>query len=51
VDFLWGPIAECRVETSSVVAEFDVSHQVFAGVFPGRVLGAVDPLVLQSGEE
>jgi hypothetical protein len=39
------------METSGIVAEFDVADHVIAGVFTSGVLGAVNPLILQGSEE
>ncbi len=39
------------MQPSGVVVKFDVTDDVFAGVFPCRVDGAVHPLVLQRCEE
>ena len=47
VNLLWGSVAECRVETSGIVAELDIAGYIFAGVFPCRVHGSVDPLDFQ----
>src|SRR5204863_6742193 len=51
VDLVRGSVGECRVESFGIVSEFDVSGNIVDGVAAGRVLGAVDPLVLQGGEE
>ena len=51
VDLVWGLVGECRVESFGIVSEFDVPGNIVDGVAAGRVLGAVDPLVLQGGEE
>ncbi|HSL09340.1 MAG TPA: hypothetical protein VK887_15395, partial [Pseudonocardiaceae bacterium] len=40
-----------RVETLSIVAEFDVPGNVFPGVFAGGVDGTVDPFDFDSGVE
>lgn len=44
-------IAKLRVASAGIVAELDVSGNVTASVFPRRVDGTVDPLVLQRCEE
>src|SRR5437764_3391360 len=51
VDLVWGLVGECRVESFRIVSEFDVSRNVVDGVPAGRILGTMDPLVLQDGEE
>jgi hypothetical protein len=51
VDLLWGLVSECRVETLSIVAEFDVPGNVCSGVFAGGVDGAVDPFDFHGGVE
>src|SRR5437667_7020974 len=51
VDLVWGLVGECRVESFRIVSEFDVSRNVVDGVSAGRILGTMDPLVLQDGEE
>ena len=38
-------------ETFWIVPEFDVPHNVPAGMLAGRILSTVNPLVLQCGEE
>ena len=51
VDLLRGPVLKPGVPTFGIVPEFDVPHNVPARVLPGRILGPVDALVLQRGEE
>ena len=51
VDLLRDPVLESGVPTPRIVPEFDVPHNVAARVLTGRVFGAVDPLILQRGEE
>jgi hypothetical protein len=51
VDLPWGPIAEPRVETPRIVVHFDVPGNVASSVFPGRINGPVDELILQCREE
>jgi hypothetical protein len=51
VDLLWGLVAECRVETFSIVAKFDVPGNILSGVFTGRVDGAVDSFDFYCGVE
>ena len=51
VDLLRGLVSECRVETLSIVAKFNVPGNVFSGVFAGGVNGAVDPFDLHGGVE
>jgi hypothetical protein len=45
-----GPVLKPRVPTPRIVPEFDVPNNVSAGMLSGRVLRAVDPLVLQGGK-
>ena len=51
VDLLWGLVSECRVKTLSIVAEFYIPGNILAGVFTGRVDGAVDPFDFYGGIE
>ena len=51
VDLLRGPVLKSGVPTFRIVPEFYVPHHVAARVLAGRVLGAVDTLVLKRGEE
>ena len=51
VDLLWGPVLKSGVPTFRIVPEFDVPHNVAARVLTSRILGAVNALVLQRGEE
>jgi len=50
-NLLRGPVLKPGVPTLGIVPEFDVPHHVPARVLLGRVLGPVDALVLQRGEE
>ena len=51
MDLPWGPIAEPRVETPRILVHFDVPGNVASSMFPGRINGAVDELILQCREE
>ena len=51
VDLLRRPVLNSGVPTPRIVPEFDVPHNVAARMLAGRILGAVDTLVLQRGEE
>jgi hypothetical protein len=51
VDLPRGPVLKSGVPTLRIVPEFDVPHNVMARVLAGRILGAVNPLVLQRREE
>src|SRR5260370_39818424 len=51
VDLLRGPVLKSGVPTLGIVPEFDVPHNITARVFTSRILGAVDALILQRGEE
>ena len=51
VDLLRDPVLEPGVPTPRIVPEFDVPHNVAARVLTGRILGTVNALVLQRGEE
>ena len=39
------------METSGIVSDFYVTRNVVHGVFPGRILGAINAFVLQCREE
>ena len=51
VDLPWGPVLKSGVPALRIVPEFDVPHNVPARVLTSRILGPVDTLVLQCGEE
>ena len=51
VDLLRGPVLKSGVPTLRIVPEFDVPHNVAAGMFASRILGAVDALVLKRSKE
>jgi hypothetical protein len=51
VDLSWDPILKSGVPALRIVPEFDVPYNVPARVLAGRILGPVDALVLQRGEE
>src|SRR5207253_7927825 len=51
VDLLRRPVLNSGVPTPRIVPEFDVPHNVAARMLAGRILGTVDTLVLQRGEE
>src|SRR5689334_15726771 len=51
MDLLRGPVLKSGVPTLRIVPEFDVPHNVTARMLTGRILGAVDTLVLKRGEE
>src|ERR1700730_17211294 len=51
VDLLRGPVLKSGVPTPQIVPEFDIPHNVAARMLTGRILGAVDTLVLKRGEE
>ena len=51
VGFMWCAIFECRVKPLAIVPEFDVLHNITAGVFQGRVLRPIDPFDFQRGIE
>jgi hypothetical protein len=51
VGLLWGLVSECRVETLSIVAEFDIPGNILSGVFTGGVDGTVDPFDFHGGIE
>jgi hypothetical protein len=51
VDLLRGPVLKPGVPTLQIIPEFDVPDNVAASVFPGRILGTVNALVLQCCEE
>src|SRR5215470_5068433 len=48
---MWGLVAQTRVETLGIVAQFDIVGNVALGVLAGGIHGAVDVFVLQCGEE
>ena len=50
VDLLRGPVLKSGVPTFRIVPEFDVPHNVPARVLTGRILGAVNALVLQAAK-
>src|SRR5260370_15251661 len=50
-DLPWGPVLKAGVPALRIVPEFDVPHDVPARVLTSRILGPVDALVLQCGEE
>src|SRR5260370_30160624 len=47
----WRPVLKSGVPTLRIVPEFDVPHNVAAGMFASRILGAVDALVLKRSKE
>lgn len=49
--FLWCSIAKRRVEPSVIVAELDVTCDVFASMFTRWVHGPIDSFDLQGGVE
>jgi len=51
VDLPRGPVLKPGVPALGIVPEFDVPHNVAARVLTGRILGAVNALVLQCREE
>ena len=51
VDLLRGPVLKSGVPTLRIVPEFDVPHNVAAGMFASRILGTVDALVLKRSKE
>src|ERR1022692_3295235 len=50
-DLSWRPVLKPGVPAFWIVPEFNVPHNVPARVLTGRILGTVNALVLQSGEE
>jgi hypothetical protein len=48
VGFLWGTVAEGRVEPFGIVAEFDVACHILSRMVSGGIYGAIDPLNFQS---
>jgi len=50
-DLSWRPVLKPGVPAFRIVPEFNVPHNVPARMLAGRILGTVDALVLQSGEE
>ena len=50
-DLLRGAVLKSGVPAPRIVPEFDVPHNVTARVLTGRILGAIDTLVLQRREE
>jgi hypothetical protein len=50
-DLVRGPIAESRVKTLPIVEDLDVPRNVPRGVFPRRIDGTMNTLVLQDPEE
>jgi hypothetical protein len=49
VGFLWGAVAEGRVEPFGIVAEFDVAYHILSCLVSGGIYGAIDPFNFQSG--
>ena len=51
MDFLRSPVAECRMETSPIIAELNVPRNVLSCFSDRRVHGTVDPLDFDRGIE
>lgn len=49
LDFVWGAVAQRRVESFVIVFQLDPGSNIAYGFGPGRIHHLVDPLILQSG--
>ena len=50
-DFAWCPVAECGVNSSLIVEQFDVAGNVLLRFLPCRIHDVMHSLVLQAGEK